>query len=140
MLDWQTREKMILFEIAIKVENDIVTVRQSTSEAAKNLNFGLVDQTRIITAASELARNIFQYASNGKVTIEEVFEDSKHGMGLTFEDEGPGIENIDLALKNGYSRSNSLGLGLPGSKRLMDEFYITSIVGKGTTVIIKKWL
>ncbi len=131
---------MILFDIAIKGENDIVTVRQSTREAAKDLNFGLVDQTRIITAASELARNIFQYASYGKVTIEEIIEDNRHGIGLTFEDEGPGIENIELALKNGYSRSNSLGLGLPGSKRLMDEFYISSIVGKGTKIIIKKWL
>lgn len=131
---------MILCEIDIEGENDIVVVRQNSREVAKNLNFGLVDQTRIITAASELARNIFQHAYRGNVLIEEIFEDNKHGISLTFKDEGPGIENIDLALKNGYSTCNSLGLGLPGSKRLMDEFYITSIVGKGTKIIIKKWL
>ncbi len=131
---------MILCEIAIESENDIVVVRQNSREVAKGLNFGIVDQTRIITATSELARNIFQYAYRGKVTIEEVFQDNKHGISLTFEDEGPGIENIDLVLRNGYSQGNSLGLGVPGSNRLMDEFYITSIVGKGTKIIIKKWL
>jgi len=131
---------MILYEIDIEVENDIVVVRQKTREAAKSLSFGLVDQTRIITAASELARNIFQYAYRGKSIIEEIFEHSNHGISLTFEDEGPGIENIDSALKNGYSKNNSLGLGIPGSKRLMDEFYITSVVGEGTKIIIKKWL
>ena len=140
MMNWQKIVKMILYKIDIKGENDIVTVRQNSRDAAKNLNFGLVDQTRIITATSELARNICKYASRGKVIIEEISEDSKHGISLTFEDEGPGIENIDLALSNGYTKGNSLGLGLPGSKRLMDEFYITSIVGKGTKVIIKKWL
>jgi serine/threonine-protein kinase RsbT len=131
---------MIRCELAIEDESDIVVVRQNAREVARNLNFGLVDQTRIITAASELARNIFLYASKGKVIIEEVFEGNKHGISLTFKDEGPGIEDVDLALENGYSKSKSLGLGLPGSKRLMDDFYITSTVGKGTTVIIKKWL
>ena len=109
-------------------------------EATKKLNFGLVDQTRIITATSELARNIFQYASKGKVLIQEISENNKHGISLIFDDEGPGIDDIDLALRSGYSKSNSLGLGLPGSKRLMDEFHITSVVGKGTKIIIKKWL
>ncbi len=131
---------MILCEIAIEEERDIVIVRQNSREAAKSLNFGLVDQTRIITATSELLRNIFQYATKGRVIIEEVFEGNNHGISLTFEDEGPGIEDIDLALRDGYSKSNSLGLGLPGSKRLMDDFTITSAVGKGTKIIIKKWL
>jgi serine/threonine-protein kinase RsbT len=131
---------MILYKLEIVEEKDVVIVRQSAREAAKKLDFSLVDQTRIITAASELARNIFQYALKGEVIIEEVFDEHKHGIILTFEDEGPGIENIDLALQSGYSKSKSLGLGLPGSKRLMDDFYIYSIVGKGTKVIVKKWL
>ena len=131
---------MILCEIDIENENDIVIVRQSTREVAKKLKFGLVDQTRIITAASELARNIFQYASKGKVLIKEISENNRHGISLTFDDEGPGIDNIDLALRSGYSKSNGLGLGLPGSKRLVDEFHISSVVGKGTKIIIKKWL
>jgi serine/threonine-protein kinase RsbT len=131
---------MILYEIYVEKENDIVTVRQCSRDAAKKLSFSIVDQTRIITAASELARNIFQYALRGKVIIEKIFQDDNHGIMLTFEDEGPGIENINLALQSGYSENNSLGLGLPGSKKLMDEFHIHSIVGEGTKVIIKKWL
>jgi serine/threonine-protein kinase RsbT len=131
---------MVLFEIDIVEEKDIVVVRQKSREAAINLNFTLVDQTRIITAASELSRNIFQHAKQGKAVIEDISEGFKHGLMITFEDEGPGIENIDLALKNGYSTTKSLGLGLSGSKRLMDEFDLSTIVGKGTKVIIKKWL
>lgn len=131
---------MILYEVFIEQENDIVTVRRCSRDAAKELNFGLVDQTRIITAASELARNIFQYASKGKVTIEKVFGEDNQGVMLTFEDQGPGIADINLALQSGYSKHNSLGLGLSGSRKLMDEFNITSVVGEGTKVIIKKWL
>ncbi|MFL0195797.1 anti-sigma regulatory factor [Clostridium sp. WILCCON 0269] len=131
---------MILFQVDVQEESDIIIVRQKCREAAQNLKFGIIDQTRIITAASELSRNIFEYASKGKVIIEQIFSKDRQGISLTFEDEGPGIENIELAMKSGYSKSDGLGLGLPGSQKLMDEFYISSIVGRGTKVIIKKWL
>lgn len=131
---------MLLFQVVIQEENDIIVVRQKAREAVQRLNFRLIEQTKIITAASELARNIFEHASKGKVIIEQISNENRQGISLTFEDEGPGIENIDLAMKSGYSKSNGLGLGLPGSKKLMDDFYISSIVGKGTKVIIKKWL
>ncbi|NJD01430.1 MAG: anti-sigma regulatory factor [Ruminiclostridium sp.] len=131
---------MILFELNIEEEKDIVAVRQKSREAAVNLNFSFVDQTRIITAASELSRNIYQHAIKGRAIIEKISEGIKNGIMITFEDEGPGIRDIYLAMKNGYSTTKSLGLGLSGSKRLMDEFEIYSTIGKGTKVIIKKWL
>jgi serine/threonine-protein kinase RsbT len=131
---------MICDEIAIEYEKDIVIARQRAREVSKILNFGIVDQTRIITAVSELARNIFLYAQKGSVKFEEIFEGKRHGLQIFFKDDGPGIEDIDFAMQGGYSRGRSMGLGMSGSKRLMDEFYITSIPGKGTEIIIKKWL
>jgi serine/threonine-protein kinase RsbT len=99
----------------------------------------LVNQTKIITAASELARNMLKYAKGGKVTIEIVNRGRENGIRLTFKDEGPGIPDVALAMKDGYSTGKSLGLGLPGTKRLVSEFNIESIVGKGTTVVVIKW-
>ena len=131
---------MICNEISIEYENDIVIARQKAREVSKLLEFGIVDQTRIITAVSELARNIFLYAQKGNVLFEEISEGRKHGLKISFRDNGPGIEDIEFAMQGGYSKGRSMGLGMSGSKRLMDEFYVTSILGKGTEIIIKKWL
>ncbi|WHH61368.1 anti-sigma regulatory factor [Petroclostridium sp. X23] len=131
---------MILFEIHIKDEKDIVIARQRAREAAKNMKFSITDQTRIITAVSELSRNIYEYASTGTVTIEIVSNSTKRGLMISFHDEGPGIPDVEKALSEGYTTGKGMGLGLPGSKRLMDDFSITSQPGKGTKIIIKKWL
>ena len=100
---------------------------------------GLVNQTKLITAASELVRNMLNYANGGKILIEIVSRGRDNGIRLTFADKGPGIKDISLAMKDGYSTGKSLGLGLPGAKRLSNEFNIQSESGKGTTVTIIKW-
>ena len=126
-------------EVAIDNESDIIVVRKTVREAAVKLNFGLTDVTRIVTAASELARNIFLYAGSGVMKWRAIDANSAVGMELTFEDHGPGITDLEQVMQEGYTTSGGLGLGLPGAKRLMDEMEITSQVGKGTTIIIKKW-
>lgn len=131
---------MILYEVHINDEKDIVTARQRAREAAKNMNFSITDQTRIITAVSELSRNIYEYASTGIVTIEVASNGTKRGLMITFDDEGPGIPDIDKALGEGFTTGKGMGLGLPGSKRLMDDFSIFSQTGKGTKITIRKWL
>ncbi len=98
-----------------------------------------LDQTKLITATSELTRNMLNYADKGQVIINQLSRGKQQGIQLTFEDQGPGIADIDQAMENGYSSGLGLGLGLPGAKRLMDEFHITSTVGQGTTVTIAKW-
>ena len=125
--------------LAIAKEQDVVLFRNRVQEHAAKIKMSLVNQTKLITAASELARNMLKYAGEGKVTIETITKALKTGVRLTFEDRGPGIPDIALAMKDGFSTGRSLGLGLPGAKRLADEFMITSEVGKGTTVTIIKW-
>lgn len=125
--------------IQIKEETDIVRARAAAKDKARELGFGLVDQTRISTAVSELARNVFAYAGEGEVHIEEL-TNPHHGIRITFIDEGPGIPNVELAMKDGWSSINSMGKGLPGAKRLTDYMEIKTEPGKGTTVIIEKWL
>lgn len=128
-------------EIGIKGSEDIILARQIAREMAKELGFGLADQTRITTAVSELSRNIYQYAGAGRVVIRALSESAKKGMEVVAEDKGPGIPDIEMAMQDGYStRKGSLGQGLPGTKRLMDGFEIKSEKGKGTTVTIRKWL
>jgi serine/threonine-protein kinase RsbT len=126
--------------VAIKTESDIIAARRVVRDLATGLCFGVTDITRIITAASELARNIFLYAGTGKMRWSTLYGSGTVGLELTFEDHGPGIPDIDLAMKPGYGTSNGLGLGLPGTKRLMDEMEIRSEVHKGTTVTVRKWL
>jgi len=126
--------------VPIQAETDIVSVRQAVREVAARLGFGATDTTRIVTAASELARNIFKYAGSGSMTWREVHRGSALGIELTFEDKGPGIENLDDAMSEGYTTGGGLGMGLPGAKKLMDELDIDSKLGEGTTVIVKKWL
>ena len=117
----------------------LVAVRQAVRAKAEELRFSLVDQTRIITAASELARNTLQYGGGGSVAIEIVENGTRRGLRLTFKDQGPGIPDLELAMKDGYTTGGGLGLGLSGSKRLVNEFTILSKVGEGTEVSITKW-
>ena len=117
----------------------LVAVRQAVRAKAEELRFSLVDQTRIITAASELARNTLQYGGGGSVEIEIVENGTRRGLRLTFKDQGPGIPDLELAMKDGYTTGGGLGLGLSGSKRLVNEFTILSKVGEGTEVSITKW-
>ncbi len=123
----------------IAKEQDVVPYRNRVKEYAVKMGMGLVNQTKLITAASELVRNMLKYAHGGTATIEIISEGPKTGVKLIFSDKGPGIPDIALALKDGYSTGQSLGLGLPGSKRLVNEFKIDSTVGKGTTISIIKW-
>lgn len=125
--------------MSIQSAADIVLVRQSVRQLAVELGFSLVDQTKIVTAASELARNTMDYGGGGTVKLEALQEGIRRGLRLTFEDQGPGIPDIDLALKDGYTTGYGLGLGLSGTKRLVNEFNIVSQVGKGTCVTITKW-
>jgi serine/threonine-protein kinase RsbT len=125
--------------VPIHSEYEIVTARHKVREVCSKLEFSSADQTLVATAVSELARNIVEYAKSGEIIIQLVNSSDRKGIVITARDQGPGIPNVELAMKDGYSTSNGLGLGLPGSRRIMDEFEITSQVGKGTTVIIKKW-
>ena len=117
----------------------LVAVRQAVRAKAEELRFSLVDQTRIITAASELARNTLQHGGGGNMTIDIVENGTRRGLRLTFTDHGPGIPDLELAMKDGYTTAGGLGLGLSGSKRLVNEFAIRSKVGEGTEVTITKW-
>ncbi len=125
--------------MTIVKEVDVIPLRNRVTEFAAKIRMGLVNQTKLITSASELARNMLKYANGGKVTIEAISSGKENGIRLTFQDEGPGIPDIKLAMKDGYSTTKSLGLGLPGTKRLVSDFKIESVVGKGTTVTIIKW-
>jgi serine/threonine-protein kinase RsbT len=126
-------------KMSIQSSADIVLVRQAVRQFAVELGFRLVDQTKIVTAASELARNTLDYGGGGTVKLEALEEGSRRGLRLTFEDSGPGIADIELALKDGYTTGGGLGLGLSGTKRLVNEFNIVSSVGEGTCITITKW-
>jgi serine/threonine-protein kinase RsbT len=127
-------------EFRITSENDIVMARKVVRDAATTLGFGITDVTRIVTAASELTRNIYHYAKSGVMHWRSLNQDASVGLELTFEDSGPGIPDVEKAMEMGFSTGKGLGMGLPGSKRLMDEMTIESTVGKGTTVVVRKWL
>jgi serine/threonine-protein kinase RsbT len=125
--------------VAINSDQDIVTARQKGRALATELGFGTGDATLIATAISELARNIVSYARRGEVTLKIVDGSVRKGILVIASDDGPGIPDIRQALRDGFSTSGSLGLGLPGVRRLMDEFEITSKPGRGTIVAVKKW-
>ncbi|MGI9861254.1 anti-sigma regulatory factor [Moorella naiadis] len=125
--------------LPITSEYDIITARQAARELARQIGFNTVDQVRIATAVSELTRNVILYAGSGKVDIEAVAEGERQGIVITVSDRGPGIADIEQALRDGYSTSNGLGAGLSGAKRLMDTFDIESRAGRGTTIRIGKW-
>jgi len=123
----------------IRASNHVVLVRQAVRKWAIDLGFSLVDQTKMITAASELARNALDYGGGGTVRLEALENGHRRGLRLTFEDQGPGIPDIDKALTDGYTTGKGLGMGLSGSKRLVNEFEIASRVGEGTRVTITRW-
>jgi len=123
----------------IQWPEDVVAVRQAVRQRAVELGFNLVDQTKIVTAASELARNTLQYGGGGEVRIEALEEGSRKGLRLVFEDHGPGIPDVELAMRDGYTSGAGLGLGLSGARRLSSEFDIQSEVGRGTRVTIVRW-
>jgi serine/threonine-protein kinase RsbT len=123
----------------IRASEDVVAVRQAVRQRAIELGFNLVDQTKIVTAASELARNTLQHGGGGVVTIDSLEEIGRRGLRLTFEDGGPGIPDVQLALKDGFSTGTGLGLGLSGARRLSSEFQIESKPGEGTRVVITRW-
>ena len=127
-------------ELPINAEIDIVTVRKAVREAASGIGFGVTDTTRIVTAASELARNVFLYAGSGAMQWRTLNANGRTGIELNFADKGPGIVDIAQALAPGYTTSNGLGMGLPGSRRLMGEMEIDSRPGQGTRVTVRKWL
>ena len=126
--------------IPINSELDIVVARQKGREMAKEFGFATVDLALIATAISELTRNIISYGKKGTVDLELIEEQGRKGIVVIAKDDGPGIESIELAMQDGYSTSQSLGLGLPGVRRLMDDFDIHSTLGAGTTVTTKKWI
>jgi serine/threonine-protein kinase RsbT len=130
------------WRVPVTGEVGIVSARQQAREAAKGLGFGLVDQSRIATAVSELARNVVQYATGGRgeVQIRELApSDTGVGLEIVVRDEGPGMANVEQALREGFSSGTGLGMGLPGARRLMDEMVIDSQPGRGTTITIRKW-
>lgn len=125
--------------MTIAREVDVIPFRNRVKEFAVRIGMGTVNQTKLITSASELARNMLKYANGGQATIEVISTGRQNGVRLIFEDHGPGIANLEQAMKDGFSTSKSLGLGLPGTKRLVNDFKIESEVGKGTRVTIVKW-
>jgi serine/threonine-protein kinase RsbT len=126
-------------EMSITTEGDIVVTRRTVRDLAVAVGFGVTDVTRIVTAASELARNIFKYGGGGVLRWRRLQQDEKAGLELQFIDHGPGIADVELALQEGFTTGRGLGLGLPAAKRLMDDLMIHSEVGKGTEVTVKKW-
>lgn len=125
--------------ISLRSENDLVPARQQVRLRTTELRFGLIDQTKMVTAASELARNTLIHGKGGQLTIETLVNGGRTGLRMIFEDQGPGIANLEQALKDGFTSGKGLGLGLGGSKRLVNDFSIESTVGKGTTVTVVRW-
>jgi serine/threonine-protein kinase RsbT len=126
-------------EIPIQTEGDIVAARRTIRDAAAALGFGQTDVARIVTASSELARNVFRYAGEGLMRWKSVDRGDNLGIEVQFVDHGPGIADIGMAMSEGYSTGGGMGMGLPGAKRLMDELDIQSVVGQGTTITLRKW-
>jgi len=139
----QTQPPMILSlskdTVQVFKEQDVVFLKNRVKEVAVKIKMGLVNQTRLLTAASELVRNMMRYADGGVCIIEVVSSGRVNGVRLTFSDRGPGIPDIAAAMRDGFSTGKSLGLGLPGAKRLVNEFDLKSKVGEGTVVMILKW-
>lgn len=125
--------------VNVQVEQDVILLRNRVKEVAVKIKMGLVNQTRLLTAVSELVRNMLRYGNGGTCLVEVVTRGRDNGIRLTFSDKGPGIADVELAMKDGYSTGKSLGLGLPGSKRLVNEFSIKSVLGEGTIIVIIKW-
>ncbi len=125
--------------LPLRTEQDVVLARQAVRKMTLELKFGLVDQTKMVTAASELARNTVIYGGGGVMKWEVLLEGAKSGLRLTFEDQGPGIPDLALAMKDGWTSGHGMGMGLSGAKRLVNDFDIQTEVGKGTRVMIARW-
>jgi serine/threonine-protein kinase RsbT len=123
----------------VQSDLDVVVVRQRVRDWAIQVGFNLVDQTKIVTAASELARNVLQHGKGGAMRLEALNDQQRRGLRLIFEDEGPGIPDVEMALRDGFTTRGGLGLGLGGAKRLSNEFAIETQPGKGTKVVITRW-
>jgi serine/threonine-protein kinase RsbT len=126
-------------ELPLKNEHDIVLGRQMVRKLSQEQGFSLVDQTKMVTAASELARNALIYGGGGILKWETLIEGLRRGLRLTFEDQGPGIANIELALTDGWTSGQGMGLGLTGARRLVNDFELDSVVGRGTRVTVTRW-
>jgi serine/threonine-protein kinase RsbT len=127
-------------QLPLRSQEDIVLARQVARTWSIKAGFSLVDQTKIVTATSELARNALVHGGGGELQVEQVERNGRRGLQLTFADRGPGIPDIQQAMRDGYTTNGGMGLGLSGSKRLMNEFAIESAVGQGTRVVIVKWI
>ena len=125
--------------LPVKTSNDVVLARQKVRQLAVELRFSLVDQTKLVTAASELARNALDHGKGGTMTVETLVNGARSGLRMIFEDQGPGIPNVEDALKDGFTTGSGMGLGLGGSKRLVNDFSIESEVGKGTRITAVRW-
>ena len=125
--------------VPLRAEDDVVRARQAVRSWAVELAFGLVDQTKLVTAASELARNTVVYGGGGSMRLEALNDGLRRGLRLTFEDQGPGIPDLERALRDGYTTGNGLGLGLGGARRLVNDFDIVSAPGQGTRVTVTRW-
>jgi serine/threonine-protein kinase RsbT len=125
--------------LAVTTDQDVVRVRQLVRTVAVAVKLSLVDQTKVVTAASELARNTLVYGGGGTVQVDRVENGRRSGVQIVFTDRGPGIADLDLALTDGYTTGGGLGLGLSGARRLVDEFDIDTEVGKGTSITVTKW-
>jgi serine/threonine-protein kinase RsbT len=125
--------------LELRTSGDVVHVRQTVRAWMVDLGFSLIDQTKMVTAGSELARNTVEYGGGGSVRLAALEQGARTGLRLVFEDQGPGIPDIELALKDGHSTGGGLGLGLGGSKRLVNEFDVWSVLGQGTRVTITRW-
>lgn len=125
--------------LPIRQSSDVVFARQKVRQWATDMRFGLVDQTKLVTAASELARNTLDHGHGGQMIIEEASSGAKTGLRLIFEDQGPGIPDVEAALKDGFTTGNGMGLGLGGSRRLVHDFSIDTAPGKGTRITVVRW-
>jgi serine/threonine-protein kinase RsbT len=143
MIEPESVEIRVMVEpksVQIRGEPDIVTARQMVRHMAKDIGFSMTDQIKIATGVSELTRNIVRYTEGGRVDVKEIIRNERRGIEIVCVDKGQGISDVELAMKDGYTTSGGLGEGLPGTKRLMDEFEIESTVGVGTKVVCRKWL
>ena len=129
----------ILERLRLVRSEDVIRARQAARRWSADLGFSLVDQTKIVTAVSELARNMVEYGGGGAMVAEIVHGEAHTGLRITFEDQGPGIPDVELALRDGYGTGHGLGLGLGGARRLMDEFVIQSAPGQGTRISVTRW-
>ncbi len=128
-----------LARFGLRSDLDVVAARRGVTDWAREIGFSVLDRTKVVTAASELARNTVLHGRGGVMCLEIVSDGNRQGLRLTFEDQGPGIADIDRALEDGYSTGNGMGLGLPGARRLVNEFALTSTEGVGTCVTIVRW-